>query len=400
MEKLIKLHQTRQYLSALSILQEGLEATKQQPKYHQWFKKQHPIILTSLAWTEIQKGQCQTALPRLTLSYSITKQPATVKGLAYCSYLLKDYNASEDYILEYLKTNPNDKDLKGIYSEILESQLRFDEATVQLEGIVKTSKSQGKNPIKKRLDSMREKATESFNQATIYSENFTITYDLGSQDDLVNTAMNLLEQAVLEFTEHWRLVHPQNPIEVLLYPAQRFNKLVSYGPKWAQGLFDGRIRIQVKESYTSNPGSPEFKRILRHELVHALMSQLDGQKSLPYWFNEGIAEYLSCPMGCRHFTFPVTPGDFLDKKKFLINFTKQPHSNIGALYSQSLYLIRTIVHATKETHDQPVQSIIVGLKSKAQAPILEPIGLDFGELYSIAKKNWNSRLNYSDHSID
>src|SRR5262249_34912053 len=56
---------------------------------------------------------------------------------------------------------------------------------------------------------------------------------------------------------------------------------------WAAGLFDGVVRVSVRD-LTAGQG---WRAVLVHELVHAFVHALRGP-SVPGWLNEGVAQML------------------------------------------------------------------------------------------------------------
>src|SRR5690606_32515263 len=102
-----------------------------------------------------------------------------------------------------------------------------------------------------------------------------------------------LEASLTHFVERYGFRAPVAPIEVVLYPADHFSGMVPGGPSWAEGIFDGRLRIPIREEMLLGNRSG-LLQVLRHELVHALFSSMNDSRAMPSWFDEGIAQLLSC----------------------------------------------------------------------------------------------------------
>jgi hypothetical protein len=165
-------------------------------------------------------------------------------------------------------------------------------------------------------------------------------------------------------------------------------------PTWAEGLFDGRIRIPVppralKQGYD---GDAQMAIVLRHELVHALFATLTGGRSLPPWFDEGMAQRLSCPKeGCPPFTFPPTPGDFLAESHFLTPFTSFNTAMAGRAYQQGLYLILNMEELRGDSALREIVSRISQGSDISSDGLLRSVGLTTGELYKTASYRWSKR---------
>lgn len=114
---------------------------------------------------------------------------------------------------------------------------------------------------------------------------FTVFFEGPADDAAAQRALEILEDA------YWRIgrelaVYPQRPLSVVLYTTEQFRD-VTRSPEWASGVYDGRIKVPIGGEIES----AELRRVLEHELVHAMVASVAGP-TVPAWLNEGLATAL------------------------------------------------------------------------------------------------------------
>ena len=155
-------------------------------------------------------------------------------------------------------------------------------------------------------------------------------------------------------------------------------------------LFDGRIRIPVYE----NIDQAQIGRTLRHEMVHALLYEMVDGRTLPSWFNEGLAQRLECE-GCGEIQFPMVVGWFLNSKTLIDSFTEFSAAKAKVAYIQSLYLILNLEKELKQ--DDTIFKIVSQLSKNSRLDsdsILSPLGMTFETLISTSKEHWKNKKTY------
>ena len=116
-------------------------------------------------------------------------------------------------------------------------------------------------------------------------DRFRVSFQGHADEALAASAIKILE------SNFWRIgkalgVYPSEPIVVLLYTEQQFRD-VTQAPKWAGGLYDGRIRVPAAGAAQS----PQvFERVLVHELGHAMIATI-APRGIPTWLHEGLAQH-------------------------------------------------------------------------------------------------------------
>ena len=138
----------------------------------------------------------------------------------------------------------------------------------------------------------------------IQSRHFTVYY----YDDpaLADFAARAAEEAFAPMTRLFRL-QPERRISMIVYPNHAEFAVTNAVdlPTFSEGiggvteLYKNRIAVPFAGDYR------DFRRVLHHELVHAVINevyyggsiegliQMGQRMRIPHWFNEGLAEYLA-----------------------------------------------------------------------------------------------------------
>ncbi|MDG1500829.1 MAG: tetratricopeptide repeat protein [Planctomycetota bacterium] len=126
------------------------------------------------------------------------------------------------------------------------------------------------------------------------SQHFQLSYD-ANHADLANgfqDVINLLEAAYADLRDFFGadpvFDNRGKHLRVVLYRRDNFDTVTGLH-SWAGGAFDGTIRVPIGNLDHEIGG---LDPLLRHELVHAFIESIGG-KSVPGWFNEGLAQWLS-----------------------------------------------------------------------------------------------------------
>ncbi len=131
-----------------------------------------------------------------------------------------------------------------------------------------------------QLDEERRAFASFLTDATNY---FDCRYDPADRD-LVAAMPELradLDAIYLEVVESLG-IRPQQRLLVLFLDPERFG---DSAPGWSAGLYDGRIRLLVRDPAGQRA---QLGATLRHELTHAVLHSLGPQ--LPTWLHEGLAQ--------------------------------------------------------------------------------------------------------------
>jgi len=383
----------KNYQASLTTAETAFQSATRGGNFYNWFLSHLPIILTSLAWKKINTNNCSAAIPLLKRAEIFSKHVATLKGLAICYFKLKTLSSSEEYFEKYLEREQTDNQMLILYSETLESSFKYKKSIEALEQAIKNSPED--DTLKTRLASMKEKAKQGSQQVSLSTSHFNLSYHPSDDYDIVDFILETLETSLEEFINKYSFREPKVPIEVILYPKDRFRKVMGHGPKWASGVFDGRIRVSIPTDQARISKFSQIETVLRHELVHALFSLMTNFRSIPTWVNEGIAQRLECSGGCEHNFFSITQNSFLEPKQLNGSFLKLDRVNAQLSYHQSLYLILAIENDKNLQGTNPIERIIAKIPSTGPLSsnrLLKPLRMTFKNLHQQATKLWNDRV--------
>lgn len=384
---------TGDFVGALKLADDNTLLDTATPAFHAWLMTQMPVLLTTAGWSRLKLGDCEEATTFLRRSESMKRSIETAKGLAVCYYKQKNLGGGREEFAWYLERTPDDAEMQVLFADVLESEGAYDEAVRHLEKAAEAPADKiDQTAVKQRLQSMKARARENIFQQVETSKNFRLLYRAGEHEDLVTFALQTLEDALDEYIENYAMKAPQAKVEVILYPEGDFKNIVVGGPEWAEGLFDGRLRIPIRAETLETKNYRVLREVLRHELVHALFSLASDARQLPPWFDEGMAQRLSCAApGCAPFQFPATPGVFLTSQSFFTPYTSFDAVRAGRAYKQSLYMI----FALERLHgDDALRQLAgnVGVATDTSSDgVLKPLGIPFETLQKRAADLWGER---------
>ena len=115
------------------------------------------------------------------------------------------------------------------------------------------------------------------------SRHFTMRFEGREDPALVWALLERLEAAYRDVGRQLG-AFPGSRVPVMLYTDGEFPAHASV-PDWAQGLFDGQIRLAVSWAALRDEG---LDKTLRHEYTHALV-HARTRGNVPTWLSEGLA---------------------------------------------------------------------------------------------------------------
>jgi tetratricopeptide (TPR) repeat protein len=162
------------------------------------------------------------------------------------------------------------------------------------------------------------------------SGHFILHFDGYRHGGISRSVLGILEDAYRDIGRELNLF-PDTPINVILYTSREFRD-VTQVPEWAGGIYDGKIRLPVKNAEER----PElFRTVLYHEYTHALVFTLTGGR-VPLWLNEGLAEYFSRD-------YPVQTGQVIPLQRLETSFNGLSRRQVPLAYHESYSAVRHLI---------------------------------------------------------
>ena len=118
---------------------------------------------------------------------------------------------------------------------------------------------------------------------TLDSAHFSISFDGDRDAGVGDRILTILEDAYGRVAADLG-IEPRERTRVILYTGEEFQD-VTGAHAWVGGLFDGRIRIPVKDFVRAED---EVRDTIFHEYVHVAVRSLTDR--CPAWLNEGLAQ--------------------------------------------------------------------------------------------------------------
>lgn len=349
--KILVSYSTGGFATATAEVQQVLAASNTTEAFREWLTRQLPILMTSQGWMKIKTQDCDEAIKIFYRVLGLSLVPEAQKGLGYCLRVTQNWPEAASYLATYVLARPTDVEGRLVYADTLESLGRYDDAVTILEA---AANQEGLDPdtlkmAQDRLAGMRAKAKSGAGQKTERSEHFFVSYREDDHDGILRQVLEILESSLNEYSEVLGIAPPGSPIEVILYRKEEFLEVIPGGPGWAEGVFDGRMRVPVSRDMLTDVDG-RLAIILRHELSHAVISRRANGRAWPTWFDEGLAQYLACrKRPCEQFRFPATPGIFSASEILSKPFVGLDSVEAGRAYLHSLYLTHAMVRSKGES---------------------------------------------------
>jgi Flp pilus assembly protein TadD len=237
--------------------------------------------MTRLAWQEVVAERYDEAV-------GLFKQAGTMEpgdgsillGLGVTDHLRGDDRRAKTFLLRALD---GDADLVLAHKVLGEIAYREDDlvaAAARLETLLRLDPSDMSG--RARLDRVRNEARLQEGFQRLEGRHFTVKFANAVEPAFAGEILRMLEAAyqdVGRVLDHF----PAGKVPVILHPEEEMSESME-APAWAQGMFDGKIRLPV--GGVSNPEA--LNPAIRHEYTHALVHDWTRGRA-PTWLTEGLA---------------------------------------------------------------------------------------------------------------
>ncbi len=306
-----------------------------------WLRQQWAGLVDAAAWEYIREDRCEEALALISSLPDQRLSKVSLKGMGFCARKLKQNELAAYAFERFLEWEPGNEQMTQLAVDNLETLGRFTEALSAVERLALISESKWTLQKRKQLHLLAARSPLESERET---EHFTLRFRADEYEDLAEFSLNLLEEAHEELVSSFGFPALRQRIEVIFYKDRRdFSYAEPEAPIWAGAVFDGRIKIPLGQAYQNEAERSDLRRMLRHELVHALLSQAQSKRQRPGWLEEGLAQRFECTTPCR-VTSPLGSKwpAFRSFKELSQPYSQFLGEEVSLVYKQSLYFIRVI----------------------------------------------------------
>lgn len=331
---------TGQTQRALELAEKVLSEQKDSQEVLAWTEQNLARLLLDHGRLLAELNRCDEAIPYLDSSFERQASAEAALTLAICHKQLGELTESLERMEWMEKRGLLRTQSLEFYLSLLDT-MGAGEHTEEL--LRKFGKHLSQNDQKKHHARLKEIQK----QDRLLVNGLVLVYRPDLHDKLAQLLPPVLDEARTDL-QSLGFREPEHNVQIILHPKESFGKLNPHSPAWAGAIFDGRVKIAVAKQWIGLDTIPEeLRQHVRHELVHAYLRSMAGRRSLPYWFEEGLAQWFACGrLGCQTLAGRQTliQGQFLPPQAFVQAFVTADRLQAGSLYRQSLFLVETLVN--------------------------------------------------------
>ena len=234
------------------------------------------------AWAAIRNGKLEEASRLFAEAIAARPDDAALRlGAGLAEHLQGREGQARKVLEDALRLDPKLTAASLLLGDIVYRQGEVDSAIRIYE--VALAFAPNDPQLQSKLEAWRKEAALHGSFQHNLNSHFTVLFEGPAEQELAAAALHALESA------YWRigtalLAYPPNIITVILYTDEQFRD-ITRSPSWAGGVYDGTIRIPMREALNN---LPQLEKVLAHEFTHALVRSL-SPRGTPTWVDEGLA---------------------------------------------------------------------------------------------------------------
>ena len=312
------------------------------------------------------------------LSSALRREPrngAALLGLAEAYLRLGDARAAAEAANKAVRLDERDARARALHADALEALGDTRGAEDELRSSLKLKPDPA---VQKKLDALAPGSP-----AGTRGAQFRLRYDGGVNEPLGVAVLQALSTAYAEYSKRLG-TEPRDAVTVVLMSEAEL--LEAGAPGWAEGLYDGTVRIPAKgiEKLT-----PRVHAVLRHELAHSFVTARTGG-NCPTWLQEGVAQWLEGGDPGRadaSLASRARSGTLLPLVTLEAPFQNLVASDVPLAYAESLSVVGQLLRSRGEAGLVRLLSALGdGLPSEEALPVA------LGSSYAELQKSWEAQL--------
>jgi tetratricopeptide (TPR) repeat protein len=310
----------------------------------------------------------------------LARDPRQIAALqALCeAYLHKgDTRAAADAAEKAVRLDERDARSRALLGDALLALGNLSGAAVEFRASLKLKPDP---TVQKKLEAIAAPPPSS---ASAPGAQFRLRYDGGVNEPLGVAVLQTLTEAFAEFAARLGYT-PPDPVTVILQTESEFEE--SGAPVWAEGIYDGTVRIPVRGVEKK---TPRLHALLRHELAHSFLTARTAG-NCPTWVQEGVAQWLEGGDPSRadaSLAARARAGTLFPLLTLEAPFQNLAPGDAPVAYAESLSGIAHLLRLRGETGlSRLLAALGDGLPSEEALPVA--IGMSYAEF----ERSWETRL--------
>ena len=240
------------------------------------------LTKTRLAWRQVEAGKYDEAVRAFKEAEAIQPgEGGILLGLGVTHHFRGEDGQAKTLLLRALDADANLVIAHKLLGEIAYGDDELDIAAAHFEAVLRLDPADV--VVRERLDRVRNEAQAQAGFQRLEGRHFTVKFGGRADPAFARDILGRLEAAYQD-VGRWLGPFPDRTVPVILYAEEEFHD-VTVTPAWAQGVFDGKIRLPVGGASVQ---AELLNKVIRHEYTHALV-HARTRGHVPTWLTEGLA---------------------------------------------------------------------------------------------------------------